>query len=194
MHAPDNDEAYYRATEANMQQILDSESMSSLPIDHFYGSETRNIPEEEFFIESEVQTDGDLSRTNHLYLHGSAKSQEDLSLIISSRDETIEKLEGSLNQQLNSMQDMQGEMTCLMEKQRTKAKKVSSTHKFKEENLDYLVVSMRKKLQANELRSKKQDKNLKECKLYIQELADELEKVLKIITRAQDGGFLQNCN
>jgi len=193
-HSLDQDEAYYRGAEAKMQQILDSRSMSSSPIGSVHDPYDTNIPEEEFFIEAEVQTAGEISIPNQFYLHGNAKSQEDLSLIISSRDEVIDNLERTLNQQLNNMQNMQSEMKCLMETQRIKEKRVSDKHKLKEQRLDKLVVSMREKLKSNEMSSKKQDEQLTALKSYIQELADELENVLKIVKKAEDEGFLFDSN
>lgn len=191
-HSLDRDDAYYKAAEVKMQQILDSpegahhSSMSSAP------SSPTGAPDDFFFIEEEVpvQTAGEISNPGQFYLHGNAKSHDDLSLIISSRDEIIESLERTLNQQLNNMQNLQGEMVCLMETQRIKEKRLSSTHKSKEERLDKLVTSLRGKLESNTKATNKQDKNLVDCKLYIQELADELERVLKIVKKAEEGGFL----
>jgi len=203
-HSSDRNEGYRMTAEANEQQRLDSptasQSISTSFREHMNPSNDTDAPEEDFFfeeecfIETEVQTAGEASKHNQFYLHGNAKSQEDLSLIISSRDEIITTLEQTLNQELNSMQNMQHEMMCLMETQRIKEKRISVSHKQKEERLDKLVVSLRGKLETNDVVHKKQDKNLSECKLYIQELASELEIALKVVKRAEEGGFLTNCN
>jgi len=200
----DRNEGYLMAAEANEQQILDSPTASPSISPSFHeqmnSSNNADTPEEDYFIEeecfieTEVQTAGERSKANQFYLHGNAKSQEDLSLIISSRDEIITSLEQTLNQELNSMQNMQHEMMCLMETQRIKEKRISVSHKQKEERLDKLVVSLRGKLETNDIVHKKQDKNLSDCKSYIQELADELEKALKVVKRAEEGGFLTDCN
>lgn len=194
MNSSHKNEAYYRATKANIQHTPSSRCMRSSPIGNLHDSSTTNITEGENFIELEEQTDGETCGRKQFYMRGNAKSQEDLSLVISSRDEIIETLEQTLNQQLNTMQTLQNEMACRVETQRLKAKNISSKQKLKEESLNKSVDSMRVILHANEIRSKEQDKNLRECKEYIHELSGELEKLLKIVTRAQEKGFLEKCN
>jgi len=202
-HSPNKDEFYFRTTETNMQQVLDSsipspsistsfrESVKSLPITKSYGS---NIPEEECLIETDVQTGGETSRPSQFCLRGNARSQEDLSLILSCRDENITSLKQTLNLQLNDMLNMQQEMVCFMKTQRIKEKRFYVLRRQKKECVDKLVVSLRGKLETSDLLSQNQGKNLSECKLLIQELTDELEILVKTIERAKESGFLLDCN
>jgi len=155
---------------------------------------TNNAHDDDYFIESVEQTAGETGKANRPNLRGNANSQEDLSLTISSRDQVIVSLEQTINQQLNHMQNLQAEMVCLMEAQRIKDKRLSSVRKREEERLDKLIESLRKKLKESETSAKEHNEELLQCKVYIQELTDELEKMLKIVKKAEEGGFLLDCS
>jgi len=122
-----------------------------------HGIDTANMPEEECIVETVVQTAGDYRKKNQHHLHDNAKPQDELSLIISSRDKKIVSLEPSLNQYLKIIQNMQAEMICLMEAQRIREKNLSSSHKQKEECLRKLVESLRKKLETYTMCAKEYD-------------------------------------
>jgi len=174
----------YKTAEANMQQKLDSrisslstgtlfcESMRIKFVGNLNSTNHVDIPEEkECFIENEIQNAGETSSKNQLYLNGNVQSQEDLSLIISSRDKIIVSLEQTLNQQLKILKDLQGEMVCKMMTHRIKEKKLSSSYKQKEDCLKKLAHSLQRKLGINEMVYKKRT----------QEHTDELEKACKSI-------------
>jgi len=206
MYSSNRDDVFCRAAKKNMQQILDlstaspsistsfHESMSSLSIGNSHGSNTAITSKEECLIDTDIQTAGETSKPSQFCLRGNAKSQEDLSLRISSRDESITSLEQTLYQLSNDMQNMHHEMVCSMKTQRIKEERIYGSHKQKEDRLDKLVVSLRGKLETNNILSQNQDKHLSELKLYIQELSDELEILLKVVERAKEGGFVLDCN
>lgn len=189
----DKNEAWYKAANNKMQEVLEQSVVSS-SMENLDGDDTTNTLKEDYFIESLKQTTSEADKTNQLYLNGNAKSQEDLSLTIFSRDQIIVSLEQTLNQQLNNLQNMQAEMVCLMESQRLKEKWITASHQQNEQRLDKLIESLQRKLKRNEISSKGHDEALSEFKLYIQELTDELERMLKIIKTAEERGFLLDCN
>jgi len=198
-YSPNRDEDYLQAAETNMQQELDSPPVRPSNCTSCHSQDTDATEEgcfieEEFFIETEVHTTGEISKSNQIYLHGNAKSQDELSLQISSRDGIITSLEDTLNQELSSMQKMRHDMMCLMENQQIKERRIDISHKQEEERLNNLVASLRGKLETNDIISKKMDKDLLECKVYIHELANKLEKALKVVKRAEEGGFLPENN
>ena len=141
-----------------------------------------------------MQTSDSHSVKNVFYINGNSKSQEDLSLIISSRDQIISDLEQTINQQLPIIQNLEAEMQHLIEAQCIKEEQLCSSHKQNEDHLKRVIKYLQEKLNENEETAKKHDKSLFECKLYIQELAGELEKMLKIIKIAEEGGYIIDQN
>jgi len=152
----------YKEAEAYMQQILDSRisSMStgtSLDASMHPGSikilnKTSNIDtaeEKECVARTEIESDSKMGNPNQFYPHDNVQSQGDLSLKLSSRDKIIASLEKTLNQQLNIIQNMQGEMTSLVEAKIMKEKSLTASHKQTEDCLKKLVLSLQEKLDTN---------------------------------------------
>jgi len=111
----------------------------------------------------------------------SDRSNQELMLKISSRDEAIASLEETLNQHVKSMQTMQAEMQCLMQSQQIKQKNMTDSHRRKEERLNKIVESLRKKTEMKDLCVKEHQQKLSNYRIYIEELTGELEKVLKFV-------------
>jgi len=126
------------------------ESMHSGSSGSLHDTNTSNISEEECIVETVAQAAGDTVKANQNHLHENEQFQEEIPLIVSSRDKTIISLEQTLNQQLNSMHNMQAEIVHLMERE----KNLTNAHKQKEERLEKLIVSLGGKLEANEMRVK----------------------------------------
>jgi len=135
---------YHKLAEANIQQILDSPiskpSTDTSSRKNLHAGSIRNLDEtsntnkhEEntYFVPLGRQTDGERGTLNQILLRGNVKSQEDLLLIISSRDKIIISLEQTVNQQLDIIQDMRDEMVRLVEIKSINDKSITSPGKQK---------------------------------------------------------------
>jgi len=193
-HPSGIDEAWYKAIYKNTEELLNQSMMSPRSMKNLHDDNSTNIPDEDYFIERVERTADKNGKENQPYLFVNARYQGDLSLAMSSRDQVIVSLEQTLNQQLGYMQHMHAEIECLIDAQGIKEKILSISHTKKEEYLKKLIKSLRERLVANEMSTKEHNEALLACKLYIQELTDELERMLNIVKRAEDNGFVVDCN
>lgn len=151
---------------------VDRNSKDSMPKDHDCSAE-------------QSKASGEDSHSTLLFPQNHDKTQE-LSLKIASRDEAITSLEETLEQNVKSMQNMQSEMQCLMTSQRIKEKNIADSHRRKEERLEKLVQSLRKKSVMKDSCVRDQQRKLSDYRMYIEELTSELEKVLQIVQSVED--------
>jgi len=182
-----------KAVNTKTKKVL-NQSFISLPMENLHDNNSTKIPEEDYFIERVEQTADETSKEDRSYLFGNTRCQEDLYLTISSRDQVIVSLEQTLNQELCNMQNMQAEIVCLIQAQGIKEKSLCSTHEKKEKHLEKLIKSLREKLKVNEMSTKEHNETLSACKLYIQELTAELERMLKTVKRAEGDRSVLDCN
>jgi len=152
----------YKEAEAHMRKMLDLR-MSSMSTGATLGAsihsdstkvmnKTSNVDtaeEKECFAPTEIRSDGKMGNPNQFYPHDNVPSQGDISLKITSRDNIIVGLEKTLNQQLNIIQNMQKEMTGLVEAKSVKEKSLTASHKQTEDCLKKLVLSLQEKLDTN---------------------------------------------
>lgn len=114
---------------------------------------------------------------------------QEMEVKLSSRDEAIRSLEQTLDQHVKSMHNMQSEMECMLASQRIKQQHINSAIKGKEENLNKRIASLQDDLVKKEKLIASQKKKMKEYRDYIDELAQELERVARLIQDAEMRGI-----
>jgi uncharacterized coiled-coil protein SlyX len=96
----------------------------------------------------------------------------ELEATVLSRDDTIEKLLKETTQQRLATNEMEREMKCMMESQR-----------IKQQHQNYQIQLIKSRLDKKESQVKGLESKLSKCRSYVDELAGELEKTLKIMGR-----------
>jgi len=111
----------------------------------------------------------------------------DLILQLSSRDLIIASLEGVLNELYNHIQTVRLEMECLIEAQHIKEKNLLSSDSIVRKQL--LQEKLLKKVELSNNCVKQRERATLDSKNCIEDLANELEHLLKLVKIAEDRGF-----
>lgn len=113
---------------------------------------------------------------------------------IRDREAVINSLEQTTNHHVKSMQGIQAEMYCMMETQRIKERKSQALFRKQVSFLESQMNDMQNELEKKEDYIASQKKRAKEYKAYIQELASELEVVMRLVQRSQQSSSKKNPN
>jgi len=117
------------------------------------------------------------------------KHSQDFLLKISSRNEVIASLEQTLDERLKSIQNVRGEMKCLVDAHRIKEKRQSDVYKQKEERQERLVKRLRKEVNGSDIYNTQGRQNLSDARNYVEELTGRLEHLLIVVRVAEGNGL-----
>lgn len=100
---------------------------------------------------------------------------------LSSRDEAITSLEQTLERHVKDMQYAKAEIVCSIDTQRIKEKRLSESHRRREQYLEKVIALYRKRFIIKGACLKALRNKLSDCRIIIEELTDKLPKVLQIL-------------
>jgi len=123
--------------------------------------------------------------TNNLICDDDDDYVVNLKTKVTSRESAVRSLERTVAQHVKAMHTMQAEMQCMMEAQRIKEKNAQANYLRKEDIIVKEITSLHQDLDTKLKIIASQKKRIKEYKVYIKELTNELERSLQILQVAE---------